>query len=130
MRNSFPNVELPKPITEEWDWQLHGRCRTESTTLFFPSKALRGAKRQQAELAAKDICRACPVLSQCRDFALRTHQSYGIWGGLTAAERSLQSNVDQSVVEKQFQQKVPRHTIGPPKRPFKLAARSDNTKRL
>lgn len=37
--------------------------------------------------AAREICAACPVQASCLQFALRTGEDHGIWGGLTAAER-------------------------------------------
>jgi Transcription factor WhiB len=38
---------------------------------------------------AKRICAGCPVQPECLAFALRTHQSHGIWGGLSEQERNL-----------------------------------------
>ncbi|HEX4288967.1 MAG TPA: WhiB family transcriptional regulator, partial [Trebonia sp.] len=34
-------------------------------------------------------CARCPVRSECLDFALRTRQMHGVWGGTTAEERYL-----------------------------------------
>lgn len=36
---------------------------------------------------AKAVCRACPVRSECLDFALATKQRYGCWGELAPIER-------------------------------------------
>lgn len=37
---------------------------------------------------AKAICLiACPVLTLCRDYALATEQTFGVWGGLSEKER-------------------------------------------
>ena len=36
---------------------------------------------------AKAICATCPVAEQCLEYAIETHQSDGVWGGLTAVER-------------------------------------------
>jgi WhiB family redox-sensing transcriptional regulator len=30
---------------------------------------------------------ACPVRAQCLDYALETHQLFGIWGGLSERQR-------------------------------------------
>lgn len=127
MRNNFLGVELPKPVTDEWDWQLYARCRNQAVTVFFPSRTLRGAKRLQFEKTAKDICRTCPVLLQCRTFALETHQPYGIWGGMTASERSCRPKSDEG--DREETRKEPtRHTIGPLKRPFvKFTTRERDT---
>ena len=32
------------------------------------------------------ICRDCPILEDCREYALE-HEVHGFWGGLTATER-------------------------------------------
>lgn len=34
-----------------------------------------------------DICRKCPVQKECAEYAIAAHINYGIWGGLTSAER-------------------------------------------
>lgn len=42
---------------------------------------------QMAEETAKTICSACPVRDKCRDTALVNDERWGIWGGMTTAER-------------------------------------------
>lgn len=37
--------------------------------------------------AAKAICSECPVMQECRDFAVPKTELSGIWGGLTEKER-------------------------------------------
>ena len=37
---------------------------------------------------AKQICQRCPVINQCAAWALRTREPYGVWGGLSEAERA------------------------------------------
>lgn len=36
---------------------------------------------------AKAICATCPLIRQCRDYALDPRISDGIWGGMSEAER-------------------------------------------
>jgi len=36
---------------------------------------------------AISICRTCPVVEQCRDYAVRNTYAAGIWGGTTSADR-------------------------------------------
>jgi hypothetical protein len=36
---------------------------------------------------AKTVCRRCEVTDACLDWALRTGQDAGVWGGLTEDER-------------------------------------------
>jgi WhiB family redox-sensing transcriptional regulator len=33
------------------------------------------------------VCAGCSVLEECRDYALRTRQPYGVWGGLDEEQR-------------------------------------------
>jgi WhiB family redox-sensing transcriptional regulator len=39
------------------------------------------------EIAAKGVCRACPVRAECAAHALAAREPYGVWGGFTEAER-------------------------------------------
>lgn len=40
------------------------------------------------EHAAKRICQRCPVIVECREWALRRREQYGVWGGMGEAERA------------------------------------------
>ena len=78
----------PVPAASGWDdegWRVGAACRDLDANLFFPAGETGPAAIQISQ--AKAICRACPVQRQCLDFALATHQDYGIWGGLTEDER-------------------------------------------
>jgi WhiB family redox-sensing transcriptional regulator len=81
---------LPPPVTDIWDWQMRGSCRGMSSDLFFHPDRERGPARAAREARAKNVCRSCPVLAQCRAHALTVHEPYGIWGGLTVGERNEQ----------------------------------------
>lgn len=78
---------LPAPVTDIWDWQMRGSCRSMSSDLFFHPERERGPARAVREARAKNVCRGCPVLAQCRDHALAVHEPYGVWGGMTEEER-------------------------------------------
>lgn len=67
------------------DWRDRAACRDEDPELFFPIGTTGPAERQ-SELA-KRVCRRCPVVDPCLQFALRTGQNYGVWGGTTPEER-------------------------------------------
>lgn len=41
---------------------------------------------------AKWICRRCPVIAQCLDYAIEHFERWGIWGGMTTAERDAESD--------------------------------------
>lgn len=69
-------------------WQIDALCRGNHSHLFFPpSQVERKEERERRELKAKAICMVCPVKDPCLDFALQIREPYGIWGGLTEAER-------------------------------------------
>ncbi len=78
---------LPVPVAEVWDWQLRAACRNLESGLFFHPERERGPSRAQRESRAKAVCRTCPVLAQCRAHALAAREQFGVWGGLSAAER-------------------------------------------
>jgi WhiB family redox-sensing transcriptional regulator len=55
--------------------------------VFFHPDSERGASRVTREERAKAICRGCPVLVRCREYALAAQEPYGVWGGLGEQER-------------------------------------------
>lgn len=60
-------------------------CTAEDAANFFPVG--KGTAAGEATCAAKAVCARCPVRRACGDFALRTNQEYGIWGGMDEEER-------------------------------------------
>ena len=79
---------LPNPVAEVWDWQLHGSCRGESTSLFFHPDGERGPARARRQAAAKAVCGQCPVIEACLKHALAVREPYGVWGGMSEEERA------------------------------------------
>jgi len=53
--------------------------------LFFPIGNTGPALLQIEE--AKAVCRRCPVMDQCLQWALESGQDSGVWGGLSEDER-------------------------------------------
>ncbi len=78
---------LPGPIADIWDWQLYGNCRGLDSSLFFHPDGERGPSRSRRENEAKAICHSCPVRAECAAHALRVREPYGVWGGLSEADR-------------------------------------------
>lgn len=73
--------ELAELIAKyEGNWESHAACRDLSSSVFFP-------ERGQSSRKAKQVCRSCPVRTECLAFALESRQKYGVWGGLTGEER-------------------------------------------
>ena len=82
-------VQLPEPIATTWEWQLNGLCRGMDSAVFFHPEGERGHKRTAREEQAKRVCQQCPVMQRCREYAVAAGDPYGVWGGLSAPERSL-----------------------------------------
>jgi WhiB family redox-sensing transcriptional regulator len=78
---------LPAPTMENWSWQLQGSCLGCPSEVFFPD-GKRGHPLKRLEDRAKEICRDCPVLSTCRNYALTAPEMHGVWGAMTALERA------------------------------------------
>jgi WhiB family redox-sensing transcriptional regulator len=74
-------------ITDIADWRAAAACRGIESSVFFSPDAERGQARTRRESRARRICQDCPVLRRCRDHALATDEPYGIWGGMTEADR-------------------------------------------
>lgn len=77
----------PDSSYHDWDWQLHGSCRDYDTEIFFHPEGERGSTRRKRAATAKAICATCPVMAECREYALANNEPYGVWGGLTQEER-------------------------------------------
>ncbi len=78
---------LPGPRVGAWEWQLAAACRGMCSSVFFHPWEERGPARERRERAAKAICRECPVMIECQRHARAIPERYGIWGGLSEAER-------------------------------------------
>lgn len=78
----YPNFsELGKPACAEAD--------PES---FFPEELPDGQISRRAvyprEKEAKAVCRECPYIYKCLEYALKNPELIGIWGGTTDSERT------------------------------------------
>ncbi|WP_281182143.1 WhiB family transcriptional regulator [Aldersonia kunmingensis] len=73
---------------DTWEWRLGASCRGEAADDFFVAEQVRGKVRAQLERRAKRVCRDCPVLEDCRRYAVEAGEPHGIWGGLTTSERA------------------------------------------
>jgi WhiB family redox-sensing transcriptional regulator len=58
----------------------------DSATFYHPDGE-RNPSRARRTARAKEVCGRCPVMLRCREFALRTREPFGVWGGLAEAER-------------------------------------------
>ncbi|MGI5127442.1 WhiB family transcriptional regulator [Pseudonocardia sp. CA-107938] len=80
---------LPSPVADTYEWQLRGACRGMDSAFFFHPEGERGAAKARREEQAKQVCRSCTVLDECRRHALAAEEPYGVWGGLSVAEREV-----------------------------------------
>jgi WhiB family transcriptional regulator, redox-sensing transcriptional regulator len=67
------------------DWRHRAICRHVDPELFFPIGTTGPAAVQVEE--AKAVCRRCPVVNDCLQWALASGQDAGVWGGLDEDER-------------------------------------------
>jgi WhiB family transcriptional regulator, redox-sensing transcriptional regulator len=77
------------------------------SAFFFHPERERGPAKVRREEQAKQVCRRCPVIESCRRHALTTQEPYGVWGGLTEAER-------EDMVRRQRRGPTPETTNGTP----------------
>lgn len=61
------------------DWAPKAACRGEKPDTLF----VRGAEQNKA----KQLCRSCPVRTECLAEALDNQIEWGVWGGMTERER-------------------------------------------
>ena len=78
---------LPAAIVAHWDWQRLGACRDLDMAMFFHPDGERDPARGRRVATAKQVCAACPVIEQCRNWARSVGEPYGVWGGESEDER-------------------------------------------
>ena len=61
-------------------WRVHARCAEVDPELFFPDKG-------GSTAIAKSICRTCPVVDECLEYAMDNPDLMGIWGATSHMER-------------------------------------------
>lgn len=83
------------------DWRHIAVCREEDPELFFPIGNSGPALLQIEE--AKAVCRRCPVIEQCLQWALESGQDEGVWGGLSEADRR---NMRRRVARKRAERRL------------------------
>ncbi|MFF1880249.1 WhiB family transcriptional regulator [Pseudarthrobacter sp. NPDC058196] len=61
-------------------WRRDALCTGNDPDTFFPEKGGNTAD-------AKKVCGQCQVRAECLDYALNADERFGVWGGLSTAER-------------------------------------------
>lgn len=72
-------------VEGDLSWHEHAACANSETDVFFPSSEGRGKLMAWADALA--VCDTCSVREPCLDYALRTNQRDGVWGGTTPTHR-------------------------------------------
>lgn len=62
------------------DWSDQAMCKDLDTQMFFP-------KRGEATKPIKIICSVCPVVKPCLEYAMKSSEKFGVWGGTSERER-------------------------------------------
>ncbi|ELB91079.1 transcription factor WhiB [Rhodococcus wratislaviensis IFP 2016] len=84
----IPKDPFPAAVTvDSGEWWVRAACRGADLSVFFSPDGERRSARDRREARARQICQVCPVLVRCRDHALTVGESYGVWGGMTEADR-------------------------------------------
>ena len=78
-RPAVLDAALPDPDSET-AWMADGNCRLHPPSTFFPSDGV-GVDR------ARKICKDCPVVGMCLEYALDARIDHGVWGGCSERER-------------------------------------------
>ena len=65
---------------EETAWMVEALCAQADPDAFFPGKG-------GPTGAAKAVCLACPVRTECLAYALDRDERFGVWGGTSPGER-------------------------------------------
>lgn len=73
-----PSADLPVAT----NWRVRSACKEEDPELFFPI----GTAVLQID-EAKAVCRRCPVMERCLQWAMDSGQEHGVWGGTSEDDR-------------------------------------------
>lgn len=83
--------DIPGPV-RALPWADEALCAQTDPDLFFEQSTSRyehvtSKDASERISAAKGICRRCPVMRQCRQYAMDHPELEGIWGAMTEKER-------------------------------------------
>lgn len=73
-------LEGLRDAAREMAWADRALCAEVDPELFYPDASVTARH-------AKRVCMACEVRVACLDYALRTGQRWGVWGGLSERQR-------------------------------------------
>ncbi|MFN8037896.1 MAG: WhiB family transcriptional regulator [Acidimicrobiales bacterium] len=73
------DADVPDLPTGRPSWHAHAACHGQADVMFSEGRA--GIAKARA------ICDRCPAKVRCATDAIERDERYGIWGGLTPADR-------------------------------------------
>lgn len=78
----------PDTVGRNADWRDSSLCRDPQydPEMWFPKGTDAASMADEAE--AKRVCRRCPVMETCGQWALETRQDSGVWGALSERDRT------------------------------------------
>lgn len=65
----------------------HTICSEVDPEIWFPEEGGNYKYKTPEAMFAKKLCKSCPALQECREYALRYSGLYGIWGALDPSQR-------------------------------------------
>lgn len=84
------------------NWSKRAKCKDlneQGESIFFPdTRSTTGFKNLRF---GKEFCTDCPVISQCKIYAV-AHGVYGIWGGTSKAERDKLSPLAKEAIRTMY----------------------------
>jgi WhiB family redox-sensing transcriptional regulator len=79
---------FPGAVLRAHEWRAFALCADVDPEIFFPAGDP-PSPYDARNVRALDICADCPVIAECREWALDSGLEHGIAGGLTAPERRI-----------------------------------------
>lgn len=80
-----PTGRASRGAAPDSNWRAYATCRESDPDLHFPTGSSAQVRLQTEQ--AKQVCRVCPVVQECLQWALDNRQDIGVWGGLSEEER-------------------------------------------
>lgn len=76
-------------MDDEMELAVNSLCKTDSNPMFEALPIVHNERTRALVLAAKAVCAQCIVRPNCLVIALRSGQTDGVWGAMTADERAV-----------------------------------------
>src|ERR1700722_6472528 len=76
---------LRRYFEKEWHWMENAKCRDADPDLFYPENGKFACPETKTAIR---ICRSCPVINECLNWAIKTGDSFGVLGGMTPQQRT------------------------------------------